>query len=143
MSKREELVFSVSILDIDWFKKVNDTYGHLAGDYVLKELTRIMKENIRSYDLFGRYGGEEFIIVTTGREKQDVNTYLKRILKIVSETVFSFQDNYIQITINCGIADTKDLGKKDLSIENLISIADKRLYHAKATGRNKIVCEIK
>jgi len=142
MSKREELVFSVSILDIDWFKKVNDTYGHLAGDYVLKELTRIMKENIRSYDLFGRYGGEEFIIVTTGREKHDVNTYLKRILKIVSETVFSFQDNYIQITISCGIADTKDLGKKDLSIESLISIADKRLYHAKATGRNKIVCDI-
>jgi len=64
-------------------------------------------------------------------------------LKIVSETVFSFQDNYIQITINCGIADTKDLEKQEYSIENLISIADKRLYHAKATGRNKIVCEIK
>jgi diguanylate cyclase (GGDEF)-like protein/PAS domain S-box-containing protein len=142
MSKRDELVLSISILDIDWFKKVNDEYGHLAGDYVLKELTSIIMENLRAYDILGRYGGEEFIIVTSGKQKVEAYKYLKRVLRIVSETTFRYCDNDIYITISCGIADTNDCRNEELSRDQLIAFADERLYHAKATGRNKIIYEI-
>lgn len=137
--KRDETDFSVSILDIDFFKHVNDNYGHPAGDYILKEFTRIISENSRPYDLVGRYGGEEFIIITYDSYKEGSSKNIERILEKIRNSVFEYEGEEIRITFSCGISDTSDLSASEISIEKLISLADKRLYHAKQTGRNKIV----
>lgn len=86
--KRDKIPFSISILDIDFFKYINDTYGHLAGDYILKQFTTILSENIRVYDLLGRYGGEEFIIITFNSLKKDTAGRIEGILKKVRSTFF-------------------------------------------------------
>ncbi len=131
---------SVIMIDIDHFKDINDTYGHLAGDEVLKNLVRIMKDNLRETDLVARFGGEEFIILLPGEEMNQASFSAQRIRVVVEQTPIVFEDVSIHITISCGIS-TRD--KDELLESNLRDIifseADKSLYAAKMDGRNRTV----
>lgn len=136
---REDSVYSVSILDIDRFKRINDHYGHQAGDFILKEFTRIISRNMRVYDLLGRFGGEEFIIVSINSSKEQTLSIVERMLEIIRNEVFVYNGIKIKYTFSAGIADSSEYGKDVLAIEKIIEKADSRLYIAKSTGRNQIV----
>lgn len=138
---KNNTVFSFAILDIDFFKKVNDNYGHTTGDFILKEFARIIKDNIRSSDILGRYGGEEFVIVLKGTNKQDASHVVEDILDIIRNTIFEYDGARISFTFSGGISDALEFDPTDFNITQLVNLADERLYLAKNTGRNKIVIE--
>ncbi|WP_455757685.1 GGDEF domain-containing protein [Sulfurimonas sp.] len=129
---RNKRVFSIIILDIDYFKNVNDTYGHQIGDYVLKTISMILKENTRSIDMVGRWGGEEFLIVCT-------ETYIDGAYAMAENlrtSIEAYKFEYIEhITISLGISQIKE----DMSIFELIKKTDKALYQAKDEGRNRSI----
>ncbi len=128
---RHKCSFTVMILDIDHFKNINDTFGHLTGDKILKELSLILKENIRQTDLVGRYGGEEFLIMLAEISLNEGFEVAEKIRQIVYSTTFS-QD--IRFTVSIGIEEYT--GE---SISDLLEKADNKLYKAKNSGRNKSV----
>lgn len=140
--KRTGKVFSACILDIDHFKKINDTYGHQIGDNILMEFTKVISKNLRPYDILGRYGGEEFIVILKDADIRESHLIIKRILDKVRDKVFMFNNKQISFTFSAGIANSREIDKELLIIDNLIEIADKRMYHAKNSGRNQIVSEI-
>lgn len=130
--------FSISIIDIDHFKKVNDKYGHQGGDVVLVELTRFINSSIRNCDFLGRYGGEEFIIISFGIDKTQTLNMMNRILESIRNNTVKYDNREIAYTFSCGIADCFEFQKEDLDIEMIINQADNRLYEAKNNGRNQI-----
>lgn len=132
-------VFSFAILDIDFFKRVNDSYGHTAGDFILKEFAQTIKSNIRSSDILGRYGGEEFVIVLNGTSRDDALFVVEKILNIVRNTTFKYHNYEIAFTFSAGISDSLELNQSTFNINQLVNLADERLYLAKDTGRNKII----
>ncbi len=134
---RERKNFTVSIIDIDHFKKVNDKYGHQAGDLILHEFAEIISSNLRPYDMSGRYGGEEFIVVSLNIGKEQAKLRMERILDIIREKIFIYCGNEIRITFSGGISEGLELDI--VSAGNLVETADKRLYEAKRTGRDKII----
>lgn len=123
------------MLDIDHFKKVNDTYGHLAGDRVLIDVARVIKESCRSADLPCRYGGEEFAVILPETRLQDGFLFTERIRKKIEEIRCEFQGLSIGITISAGIVSVDDSEPAD--IEQFIEMADKALYYSKNNGRNR------
>ena len=137
-SKRHNKHLSIAMLDIDFFKKINDTYGHDAGDFILKKFTEIINANIRTYDIFARFGGEEFVILFTDTQKTTAVNILSRVKDILNSTTFEFEDKKIDFTYSAGIVDFFEENIRT-DIDSLIKIADLRLYKAKRTGRNKIV----
>jgi len=140
-SLRYNRALSIIMLDIDDFKKVNDTYGHLTGDIVLKKIAEICKKAIRNVDIPGRYGGEEFIIILPETEKDSSVKIAERIRKGVMETRFkSLINQDITITVSLGVSCISELDIKENELE-LVKLADKRLYKAKSTGKNKVVYE--
>jgi diguanylate cyclase (GGDEF)-like protein/PAS domain S-box-containing protein len=136
---RDDNVFSVLIIDLDHFKNVNDTLGHQAGDFVLVEFTKIIKSYLRAYDLIGRYGGEEFIIIFINTRKEHVLSKVGGLLDTIRNTIFVYKEANVKITFSGGISDSSEFEKSTFSIEKIIEAADNRLYEAKNTGRNKIV----
>ena len=133
--KEQHIKHSVTILDIDFFKKVNDKYGHLAGDFILKEFCNIIKKNIREDDLLARYGGEEFVILFKECNKNEALNKLNKVLDIIRKFIFNFEDKEIQITFSGGLAEIKI----DDIVDDILERADKNLYIAKKNGRNQIV----
>lgn len=133
-TRYSENLFCVLIYDIDFFKKVNDTYGHLAGDFILKELSLKIKTILRDTDVFIRFGGEEFLILLPMTKTAGAMIIANRILKIASSEPFVFQNRKIELTVSLGI--TSPL--KSDTMATLIERADKALYKAKANGRNRI-----
>ncbi|KPA16035.1 response regulator receiver modulated diguanylate cyclase [Candidatus Magnetomorum sp. HK-1] len=134
--KREKADLSIGLLDIDFFKSVNDTYGHLVGDEVLKEVTKRIQSCLRDYDLVGRYGGEEILIITPGAEiKQAVNIF-ERIRKTIGDTKMINEQMDVAVTASIGIASFSP----EMNNKNMIKIADDALYKAKENGRNQICC---
>jgi diguanylate cyclase (GGDEF)-like protein len=129
----------VSILDLDHFKAVNDTHGHQAGDLALKGFAGTVGSMIRQYDLLGRYGGEEFIIVSRNAGGAEVAAMIERIMERVRAETFSYWGREIHLTFSCGLADSSELERGAFSIEALVSLADTRLYDAKAGGRNHYI----
>jgi two-component system cell cycle response regulator len=128
---RREL--SLVMFDLDHFKDVNDTHGHLAGDAVLKTLAHTIKTRIRTEDIFARYGGEEFAIILPEIEGHNAHQFAEKIRRIVETTDFVFENTKIPVTISMGVA-TLDL--EEPAAAALIKRADDRLYEAKAAGRN-------
>ena len=128
---------SLSILmsDIDFFKTVNDNYGHVAGDYVLSMISGIIKKNLRTVDILARFGGEEFIIILPETNINAARGIAERIRLEISESSISFNDNVIKTTISMGLA---SLDKKVVGLEDLIKKADDALYCAKNSGRNQV-----
>ncbi len=132
-SNRYRRELSLVMFDIDHFKKINDTYGHLAGDYVLKVLASTIKGKIRREDLFARYGGEEFSIVLPEIDGYNAHQFAEKIRHIVEASEFTFEATKIPVTVSMGVAtldpETSDAG-------SIIKRADELLYDAKKAGRN-------
>ncbi len=138
---RNQLDCSIIMIDIDHFKKVNDTYGHLTGDMVLKDTVKIIDELNRDYDRLGRWGGEEFILFLPDTSIENALTIAERIRKKVEGGKFYVSDELkISVTISLGVT-SKQLSDT-LELDVLFDCADKALYNAKETGRNK-VCSFK
>ena len=126
---------SFAIIDVDFFKKVNDTYGHSAGDFVLKEVAYLILQNLRKTDMVFRYGGEEFTVIITETPKEKAIVPLERLRKAVEEYPFSYNSQNINITISIGISEVcEDI----TTVHQLFDDADKALYKAKENGRNQI-----
>jgi diguanylate cyclase (GGDEF)-like protein len=125
------------MFDVDHFKKINDTRGHLAGDEVLKDLTNRIKPRIRREDLFARYGGEEFACVLPSTALAGGVVFAEHLRSLVAERPTPFEDNPIPFSISLGVATVHNEGKIDA--ESLIKRADDNLYMAKRNGRNRVV----
>jgi len=134
---RHRIPFSILMADLDHFKQVNDNYGHLAGDAVLRRVGKIFDETLRSIDTAGRYGGEEFLIILDNTGEQEAEQTAERIRKTVEESRITRDGKTIQVTISFGVATICDMINMDEG--QLIGMADKALYEAKQQGRNRIV----
>lgn len=127
--------FSIAICDIDYFKKINDTYGHTVGDYILQSFSTLLKENLRQEDVIARWGGEEFLVLLNYTTPETAFAKIDRIRELIEETTFQYGNQVIKLTASFGIATYKP---QSLSFEPLITEADNNLYHAKNAGRNKV-----
>ena len=136
-SARHGFKFSFLMLDIDDFKKCNDTYGHLVGDVVLKDVARIVKESIREIDLVCRYGGEEFAVILPETPADAAMIVAQRIRRRAEEEVFKAYDERVKITLSIGLAEYPESASNSAS---LIDRADEALYRAKNAGKN-VVCK--
>lgn len=134
-SLRYKLRLSVLMLDIDHFKEYNDRYGHLVGDVILKETAAIIRNSLSEVDLAGRYGGEEFCIILPETDKKGGLQVSERIRWAVDNHSFKAYDEVTNVTVSIGVATFPDDG---MLMEELINNADKALYQAKRTGRNRV-----
>lgn len=130
-SERYLIPISVVLIDLDFFKKINDTYGHEAGDEVLKTVGHLISNNIRASDVAVRYGGEELLIVLPNTAIGGAKVVADKLRRKIEQTVVCWQDNVIRITASVGAAQA-------FSIEEAITLADKGLYKAKEEGRNRV-----
>ena len=128
--------YTLAIADIDFFKKVNDTYGHIAGDEVLVSVAQIMKKSMAGKGFAARWGGEEFLLVYTGCDMETTLTYLEMLVEAIREMRVEYDDKAIKITMSIGVA----TGNGD-SVDKVLCTADDRLYHAKKTGRDRVVSD--
>ncbi|HUK61339.1 MAG TPA: PleD family two-component system response regulator [Stellaceae bacterium] len=131
---------SLLLIDIDWFKRVNDTHGHAAGDAVLRELTSRIARHVRTFDLFARYGGEEFVVVLPETDRRVAEGVAERLRMVVAETPFQVEGvaDGLAVTISIGLAVTADARE---TADSLLRRADEALYAAKAAGRNRVVSD--
>jgi two-component system, cell cycle response regulator len=136
-AKRYNVDFSIILLDVDKFKGVNDSYGHLAGNFVLKRIARLIEKNLRTIDIIGRYGGDEFVVILPQIDLDNTLIAGERLRQAVESETFIYNDNLIRLTISLGIA-TYQAGK---STQALIKTADDNLYRAKKEGKNRISYE--
>ena len=125
---------SVALIDLDWFKRINDAHGHPTGDEVLRTFAITMFANIRSVDRFGRYGGEEFLLILPELSESAATRTLERLRVIIAELDWSAFSPGMKVTISAGIATLRPNEGPD----TLLARADKVLYAAKARGRNRI-----
>ncbi|MFW5920312.1 MAG: GGDEF domain-containing protein [Polyangiales bacterium] len=133
-ARRHERPLSLLMFDIDHFKQVNDTYGHLAGDFVLKELAQLVKGRLRPDDVLGRYGGEEFAVVLPETPLEGGATIGDELRQLVESHHFEFEGERIDVTVSCGVAMLQD----GWDVLQFIKQADERLYEAKRSGRNRV-----
>lgn len=136
---RHRKPLTIALLDIDRFKSVNDTYGHSAGDCVLRALGGILSSTLRTDDLLARYGGEEFALLLREIPPSGVRVALERLRTAVETKCFEYEQHVIPVTISIGAASY--LEDAPDSLDELIELADRRLYQAKEKGRNRVVCE--
>lgn len=134
-AKRHNTHIALVLFDVDHFKAVNDTYGHLAGDYILVELAKLSHLTIRTEDTFARYGGEEFTVVARGLTMYQAYQFAERLRVAVETHRFVFQGTEIPLTISLGVASYPEVPVD--SPEALIAAADAALYIAKGKGRNR------
>jgi two-component system cell cycle response regulator len=126
------------MFDIDHFKQINDKYGHMAGDEVLREVSSQVTRMIRAEDVFARFGGEEFVLLVRGIEHQNVGRFAERIRMAIERLEVAVQDAVLRTTtVSAGYVSLSELLDDDRSIESLIRMADERMYRAKAAGRNR------
>lgn len=128
---------TVAMLDIDHFKRVNDTYGHAAGDAVLRAFAATIGQLVRPEDLFARYGGEEFTLVLRDTHPSQAMILAERVRSTIEQTPVVFGNLTIRVTSSCGIASLEECQPPDK--ETVMRIADERLYRAKQSGRNRVV----
>ena len=136
-SLRSQLPFSVILVDIDYFKSVNDKYGHKAGDEALIHFTNTCKQNLRKVDIFARFGGEEFVILLPEAGLNQAKETAERIRKIVENTILNIDEQQFKITASFGVSTF--MNNSD-TLELLLQKADKALYTAKSQGRNRVIC---
>ncbi len=133
-SNRLKTPLSFAMIDVDFFKKVNDTYGHAAGDRVLKSLARLLKQRLRGTDIVGRYGGEEFAVIMTDTNAPEAAKVIDEIRKVFSRLLHMNDNREFKVTFSCGIADIKHFP----DVKSISEAADKALYDAKRKGRNQV-----
>lgn len=133
--QRYEKAISVVMLDIDHFKKINDTYGHGVGDQVLHEIAALIKNSVRAADIVARYGGEEFLILMPETGLNEACQVAERVRQVVADNPIENKDTAISTTLSLGVA---ELNRNVKSLDELIKFADQALYKAKANGRNRV-----
>jgi diguanylate cyclase (GGDEF)-like protein len=138
-SQRYNRPLSLAMIDIDFFKKINDTYGHAVGDDVLKAVAKLYKQSVRSTDLVARYGGEEFAVMMPETELPDACVFAEKIRALVASTPVPTQAGDVPATISIGVASVPQA--RIHSPKELIVVADKALYRAKKNGRNQVQAE--
>jgi two-component system, cell cycle response regulator len=136
-SRREDLSLGVLIADLDHFKSVNDTYGHLAGDSVLREVTKRMQAGVRPYDAVGRYGGEEFLILLPGCNGSDTRDKAERLRDVISRDPIATPAGNLAVTMSIGGVATTDWPAD--TANQILQMANRALYRAKGDGRNRTV----
>lgn len=125
------------LLDIDDFKAVNDVYGHLSGDYVIREVSQIIKKQLRTSDIGARYGGEEFAVLLPGTGDPFGKRIAERICSAVAEYPFEFDHQQMRITLSAGVChSTVTLNRGEQTM--LVDQADQLLYHSKKNGKNRV-----
>ena len=134
-SARHGRPLGLIMFDIDHFKKVNDTYGHLAGDHILREVAHLVRSRIRRGEVFGRYGGEEFALLLPETNMQGTLTLANELRTIVADAELTFDSQRIPITISLGVAQWTPTIR---TAEEFIRVADAKLYQAKREGRNRV-----
>jgi two-component system cell cycle response regulator len=130
---------SLAIVDLDYFKKVNDSYGHAVGDEVLKAVSKLFQESIRSTDLAARYGGEEFAVMMPETELHDAMTFAEKIRTLIESSPIQTQAGHVPVTVSVGVAAVPH--PKIPAAKELIVAADNALYRAKNGGRNQVHAE--
>jgi two-component system chemotaxis response regulator CheY len=135
-ARRQGTNFGAIIADLDHFKRINDTYGHPAGDGVLQEAARRMQLALRPYDRLGRYGGEEFLVIASGCDLSQTMALAERIRTFISTDPVKSHSDEIPVTLSLGVAVCNDQVGKDAAA--LIAAADEALYRAKKAGRNRV-----
>lgn len=135
-SKRRRGMLSLFMIDIDFFKKVNDTYGHMAGDYVLNGVAQRIQSAVRDEDILARYGGEEFAVILRGTESKGAVVLAERIRKTVEAEPFKFEQHSIPVTISVGVSTLH--GNNFADAQALLARADACLYQSKEDGRNRV-----
>jgi len=134
-ARRHERPLSMVMFDIDHFKNVNDSFGHLAGDYVLKELAGVVKSRLRPDDILGRYGGEEFAVILPETDLQGAGAIAEELRILVETHTFVFEGENMNVTVSFGASQLQE----GWDVLNFIKVADERLYEAKRGGRNAVV----
>jgi diguanylate cyclase (GGDEF)-like protein len=134
---RYQRPLSLVMFDLDHFKRINDNHGHLAGDFVLRELSRRLRSRIRKEELLARYGGEEFVVVLPEAGHQGAMDFAEQLRRLVERDPFVFEGETIPLTISVGVA-TLESGDQ-LDALQFIKLADENLYRAKRAGRNRVV----
>ncbi|MCK5259568.1 MAG: GGDEF domain-containing protein [Candidatus Omnitrophica bacterium] len=134
-SKVRNIKMSFLMIDVDFFKKFNDQYGHLTGDQILREVGLLINENIREIDIAGRYGGEEFCVILPDTDHQGAQYAAERIRKAIEDALIKAYDASVKITVSIGVSTFPGDGRK---MDELIDKADWALYRAKKQGRNKV-----
>jgi len=136
-SMRFSTPLTVAMIDIDLFKRINDTYGHLTGDAALTMFSDLIRSKIRKTDFVGRYGGEEFLLILPGTPLADAHIIVDRLRAAVANHVFMIHSNEISMTVSCGLS-----CYQGQSLHKLIEEADNHLYTAKRLGRNQCMCQL-
>jgi diguanylate cyclase (GGDEF)-like protein len=134
-SARKREPVSVLMLDIDHFKQINDTYGHFTGDDVLRSVARTLKDAVRAYDLAARYGGEEFLIIMSGCNQEETQTFAERVRASIADTPIAAAAKDLRVTVSIGAVSADAVPSQ----RELLLSADEALYKAKRAGRNRVV----
>lgn len=135
---RYNRALSLVLIDIDRFKRINDTFGHLAGDYVLKQLAGTIRPKIRREDVFARYGGEEFALLLPEIELDGAQKLAEKARRLVEEQRFEFDHQVIPVTISLGVATAAASAGDGRQGPELVKASDEKLYQAKSEGRNRV-----
>jgi len=138
VSARTKKPFSLAIIDIDHFKKINDTYGHQVGDEILKYMANMIKSSMREFDFIARYGGEEFALIMPQTDKKTALQVLRELTNLIKNYSPVVDENIIKITVSIGVS---EFPLEALSKSQIIRVADERLYKAKNEGRDRIIYE--
>ena len=133
-AQRYNSLFSISVVDLDHFKMINDTYGHPAGDHVLREVALLLRNSIRHPDLIGRYGGEEFLILLPHSSHEAASIQAQRLCKLIRDSVIQADEHEVQVTLSIGIAQFQ-YGLD--TWQSLLNRADNAMYEAKKAGRDR------
>jgi diguanylate cyclase (GGDEF)-like protein len=137
-AKRYNTSLSVLMIDIDFFKKINDFYGHLIGDEVIKTVALTCNERLRRTDVIGRYGGEEFAILLPATNMENAMNVAESIRMQIEEMETTYSEHKIRVTVSIGISTVKGNVSEDIDMDHLIDQADMALYQAKNNGRNRV-----
>jgi len=136
-SRRKGYEFSVLFIDIDYFKRINDSYGHAVGDFVLKAFSELVQSTIRKADIFARYGGEEFAVLLPETGERGGEILANKLKTDVASKVFNINEEKIQITVSIGLLVVKHL--EDVNYDMIYKMSDAAMYRAKQLGRNRVV----
>ncbi|MGD0678042.1 MAG: GGDEF domain-containing protein [Polyangiaceae bacterium] len=137
-ARRHGTRLGLLMFDIDHFKGINDTHGHLAGDEVLREVAAMVSRLIRTEDVFARYGGEEFVVLARGIEYENAGRFAERIRAAIERLEIPGDSVVLRVTVSVGFALLDELPEADQTAAGLFGLTDERLYRAKSTGRNRV-----
>jgi diguanylate cyclase (GGDEF)-like protein len=140
-ARRHKTRLALILFDIDHFKAINDTHGHLAGDDVLRELSNLVQRMIRTEDVFARFGGEEFVVIVRGISHANVRRFAERLRIAVSELKVFSEGTVLRLTISLGFTLLEELPEEGRDMDGLLRVADERLYKVKSSGRNGVCGE--